>query len=137
MIDSVSATLSIWSQRFSPGDITAMLGAPPDREVTKGVERIPPRPLPIAHGWHLAVECGGDVRAEQCLSNLLNRAEPLRAKLAELRSADPHATCKITVHFSRARSDASLEVSADMLSTLASLGASLFVDTVEMSEGNA
>lgn len=128
---SATYTLSIWSPRLRPDEISAALGLAPDRSVLKGTDRIPPRHFPIAHGWHLTFEGDHDDRLEECLLQLIDRALPIKAKLDQLRIDEPDVACIITINLSRARTDLSLELSSDTIKTLSSLNASLFIDVAD------
>jgi hypothetical protein len=136
MIETV-ASFSVWSPKLSPPEITAVLGATADEEVLKGVERVPSRNLPRAHGWHLVEECTHVVQTEDCLAKLMDRVSIFQSRLSRLRAMDPECTLKIVIHLSRSRVDLSISFSEEMLSRLATLSISVFVSVVDLSEGNA
>lgn len=134
MSDVVVASFSVWSRKLVPSEIANILLAVAERETMKGTDRVPPRNLPDAHGWHIVQESRGATHAENCLTSLLDRVVAFQSRLTLLRAADPNCSLKITIQISRARLDQSISLSEDMLSLLASLGASVFVSVVDLTE---
>lgn len=132
---TLSLTFSVWSEQYSPDQITAQFGISPDRVAIRGLDRVPARAVPGKHGWHLTAETEQDLPAENVLVQLLARAGTSRDALKRLREGDPELEVRVVIYFDHERSDTSLNLSPTTIADLAELGARLFVSQVDLSIG--
>jgi len=87
-MNRVSATFSIWSKALEPNKISEILQFQPDRTVLRGFDRNPPRPRPIAFGWHVTCSQTNVDLPSTVMLRLLERISPILVKAKNLKKRD-------------------------------------------------
>lgn len=121
----IDASFSIWSKTISPDAISEIVGVQADKTALRGAERVPPRGVPVAHGWHIILRDEGEIYLEDTLSKLMTRVEKVKDMFARLRQEDPESIFRIAAILSPSPSRFSLYLSQNILKRMTDTEASL------------
>jgi Domain of unknown function (DUF4279) len=128
MMNTVSATLSVWSENLEPHRITEILCFQADNTVLKGADRAPPRPRPTAFGWHVRCREYNIILAGEVLGHLIDRIWPLIGKIPELRSLDKNISINFFLHVSPKSAEVSLFFERRIIKIMASMNADFDIE---------